>query len=172
MSISKILIFYEYFPPAVKSGGITRSLTNLSNVLSKNNEIFVFTGNRDLGEGAVLQVEQNRWIPYDENIQVYYADSSHQSRGNIKNILKSINPGVVYINGLFNPSFSLFPLFYKNSIADSVRWVIAPRGMLQSGAIQAGKFKKKAYLEVWKLLGLTNAIIWHATDRQEYKDIP
>ncbi|MFC3414181.1 glycosyltransferase [Algoriphagus hitonicola] len=171
MSISKILIFYEYFPPAVKSGGITRSLTNLSKFLSKGYQVFVFTGNRDLGEDRELDVDKNKWVEFDKNVQVFYSDSTFQTRERIKKIINSISPNVIYINGLFNPPFSFFPLLHKKSISNSVSWVIAPRGMLQAGALKAGKFKKRSYLKVWKLLGLTNDIIWHTTDQQEYKDI-
>lgn len=171
MGVSKILIFYEYFPPAIKSGGITRSLTNLSKVLSQDHQVFVFTGNEDLGSDGVLDVQQNKWVEFDENVQVFYSDSTFQTREKIKKIIKSISPNFIYINGLFNPQFSLFPLLQKNSISNEVSWVIAPRGMLQEGALKSGKFKKRAYLEVLKLLGLINNITWHATDQQEYVDI-
>ena len=171
MSKPKILIFYEFFPPAIKSGGITRSLINLSQSLKSEYEFYVFAGNRDSGDIFDLPVEANTWTINSEGIHIYYSDLKKLSFAQIQEVLRSINPDIVYMNGIFNPKFSLFPLWFRKITKSQAKWVIAPRGMLQVGALKNGKLKKSLYLKIWKALSLTENITWHATDPMEIEDV-
>ncbi|GHB37070.1 glycosyltransferase [Mongoliitalea lutea] len=167
----KIFIFYEFFPPAFRSGGITRSLGNLAQFLSRSYDVYVFTSNQDLGEPKPLAVQPNIWVQWIPNVRVFYAERNHQSYGVIKSILQEINPHVIYINGLFTPRFSLFPLIIRKRTSIDAHWVIAPRGMLNEGALAIKSWKKKVYLKLLKLLGLFDGLTWHATDLSEKKGV-
>jgi len=48
---------------------------------------------------------------------------------------------------------------------------MAPRGMLQEGALAGKSFKKKVFLFIFKKLRVPNGIVWHATDQQEREDV-
>jgi glycosyltransferase involved in cell wall biosynthesis len=167
----KILICYEYFSPAKKSGGISRSLLNLSVLLSKTNEVYVFTGDKDMGENQQLPVEINKWLWFSQNIQVFYANNEFQNFSSVKKIMTEIQPEVVYLNGVFTPTFSLYPLIDRIISKKEIKYVIAPRGMLQTGALNQKSVKKSLYLKLIKLLGIFNNITWHVTDEQEGNDV-
>jgi glycosyltransferase involved in cell wall biosynthesis len=77
----------------------------------------------------------------------------------------------VYFNGIFSPFFFLIPLVYVRLFHRNVRVIIAPRGMLQSGALEIRSTKKMAYLRLLQKLKLFNQVRWHATDQQEAVDI-
>jgi len=168
---NKILIFYEFFPPAIKSGGITRSLVNLSQFLKSEYDIYVFAGNRDSEDAFDLPVQANSWIVIYEGVNIYYSDLKNRSFGQIQHVLSSINPDIVYINGIFNPMFSLVPLLIRKFTRNQAKWLIAPRGMFQVGALKNGKFKKTFYLKIWTTLNLIENITWHVTDPLEIDDV-
>ena len=170
MGVSKILIFYEFFPPAYKSGGITRSISNLSQFLSKYIEVYVFTGNKDLNTKEGLCVQCDTWVKLQENLFVYYAKDKLR-RNHLKEELNKIQPQVIYINGLFTPRFSFFPLLLKDQLSFPAKWVIAPRGMLQQGTLAVKPLKKKIYLNLMRVLNLFEGLTWHATETQEKDDI-
>lgn len=52
-----------------------------------------------------------------------------------------------------------------------VKLFIAPRGMLQAGALEIKSRKKRGYLFLLKKFKLFNNVTWHATDSQEKIDI-
>lgn len=168
---SKILIFYDFFPPAFKGGGIIRSVFNLSKFLSEFCEVYVFTSNSDLGKSSKLEVKSNTWIQYSPGLNVFYSTNSFQNFKDIYQVLNEIRPNTIYLNGIFTPKFSFLPLIIGKSLKYSPLWVIAPRGMLQQGAVSIKPTKKKMYILVLKSLGLFSGIKWHATDSQEVIDI-
>lgn len=167
----KILICYEYFSPAQKSGGISRSLLNLSLMLSTTNEVYVFTGDKDMGENQQLLVEINKWVRFSQNVQVFYANKEFQNFTSFKKLITEIQPEIVYINGVFTPMFSLFPLIERIISKKERKYVVAPRGMLQAGALNQKSLKKSLYLKLIKFLGIFNNITWHVTDEQEANDV-
>lgn len=172
--MNKLLIFYDYFSPAYKAGGPIRSLNNLTNLLHQDLKIFVYTSAVDLDQKQ-LTVEPDKWVEFRKNVMVFYATKRNLQIPKIHQVFKSIQPEIVYINGLFTPYAVLFPLialkWYHRSQAEKVKVVLAPRGMLQQGALALKAGKKNIYLKVFKLLGLHKDIHWHATDRQEQEDI-
>ena len=167
----KILIFYEYFFPAKKSGGISRSLVNLSLFLAKNNEVYIFTGSRDMGDKICLPVKTNNWVLFFENINIWYAQKEFEKLSGVKKIIREIQPDVIYVNGMFNLIFSIFPLMDRINNKSQIRYVIAPRGMLQEGALSQKFLKKSLFLRFFKTFGLYNSIVWHVTDKQEGDDV-
>jgi glycosyltransferase involved in cell wall biosynthesis len=167
----KILIFYEYFSPAKKSGGISRSLVNLSLFLAKNNEVYIFTGSRDMGDKICLPVKTNSWVLFFENINIWYAQKEYEKLSGVKKIIREIQPDVIYVNGMFNLIFSVFPLMDRIINKSKIRYVIAPRGMLQEGALSQKPLKKNLFLSFFKTFGLYNNIVWHVTDKQEGDDV-
>ena len=169
-----LLIFYDYFSPAFKAGGPIRSLVNLTALLQDEFDIYVFTAAVDL-DGAPLAVERDEWTKFGKNIKVFYASSRKLNIFFIHKVMLDLQPGVVYINGLFTPYSVLFPLlslkFFRTSKGRNPRIVLASRGMLKESALALKAQKKKAYLKVFQLLGLHKEVIWHATDLQEEKNI-
>lgn len=169
----RILIFYDYFYPAYKAGGPIQSLTNLVVSLQPVYDISVVTSAHDLNDNRIpAQVKADTWnevkLPSSAAVvKVWYASEGALKRATIKEIIKQVDPAVVYLNGMFSFRFVLLPLISIKKI----RLVICPRGMLQKGALAGKAFKKKIFLSVMKMSGLMNKVTWHATNEAEQSDI-
>jgi glycosyltransferase involved in cell wall biosynthesis len=172
--MKKILIFYNFFKPAQKAGGIVRSLDNMITLLANEFQFSVFTSAFDLGEKAPMKsITHNNWIKASDNTSVYYATTTSILNlfSKVKIAVKHASPDVVYINGIFSPGYTILPLLAVTSLMKNTVVVIAPRGMLQEGALSIKPIKKKLYLAALKMLLRRKKIRWHATDEQEMKDV-
>lgn len=141
-------------------------------LLKDDLEIYVLTGDRDLGdEFPFLDIQLNSWLDFDKNIKVNYLSKEHQSFSGIKTILNQIKPDIIYLNSMFSIVFTIFPLLIYNKKFFNTKLIIAPRGMLQNGAMKFKYLKKKIFLSLLKITGKTKNIYFHATDTQEKQDI-
>jgi glycosyltransferase involved in cell wall biosynthesis len=161
LSNKKILIFCDYFYPAYKGGGIIQSLKNLFDSFGADNQFQVIASNEDLG-GEKLDLVSD------------YPGVNHIAKRKVLNALINVDWKAieyVYFNGIYSPFFFLIPLIYLRIFQRNVKVVIAPRGMLQSGALEIRSGKKGLYLTVLKTFKLLKNVRWHATDEQELQDV-
>ncbi len=166
----KILILYDYFDPAYKAGGPIRSLANLVQLMEDKADFYILTTNHD-HDGTKLEVTSDQWIPYGKSSHVMYLSHGKKRLFSMKRIISELSPDIVYINGIFSPAFVVSPLLWLRGLSKT-DVIIAPRGMLQAGALQIKALKKKLYLKTLKyLLRMQSSLIWHATDEQEVTDI-
>ena len=168
--MNKLLIFTEYFLPAKKGGGPVSSIRNLIDLLHKDLEIRVVCFNHDMNSTEPLEgVNSDKWNNWENKAQVYYASKQSLSKKGINKIVYDFAPDTIYLNAIFVYQFVVHPIWASKSI--NAKIVIAPRGMLQEGAIANKPLKKKVYFSVLKVLRIFNEVQWHATDKQEYIDI-
>ena len=151
-----ILIFYDFFYPAYKAGGITQSLYNLYNSLQNNYTINIICSNKDLNNEVLLEEKKITKANYINKFKII----------NTLFQIEKKNISHVYLNGIFSPFFFFIPLLFFKLLYPKIVVVIAPRGMLQKGALEIRSRKKYYYLGVLKVLGLLKNNIWHATDEQ------
>ena len=162
--LEKIFILIPWFSPAYKAGGPIQSIANLVDTMgaAEGMEFYIFCGNKDL-DGMVLHtVDHDQWVTYNENTKVWYSSQAAILPVLLREI-KIHSPAVLYINGVFSWHYTVKPLLYTKNI----RKIVAARGMLNPGALSQKSFKKKIYLGLWKLLGLTKSICWQATNAEE-----
>ncbi len=163
----KIMVFSEHFFPAYQGGGIIQSLRGLVFTVS-NIEFFIVSSARDLGCSSTLDnIEFNKWNYYSEACKVYYLTNGFLIRS-YRGFINQINPDLIYVNGIFSIRYNLLPILMSKLLKRKL--IIAPRGMLQTGALSIKGTKKKLYLCFIKLLRLYPTR-WHATDEQESIDI-
>jgi len=169
----KILVLYDYFYPAQKAGGIVRSLYNLCKHTNDVVEYYVVCSCFDFKEKNIMpNIQINKWTNLERNINAYYVDHKDISISFLHSLFAKISPCTIYINGVFSYKFNILPLIVlRFTPLSPKKLIIAPHGMLQQGAIQSKKLKKKIFFTVTKLLGLFNEVRWHATDEQEKVDI-
>jgi glycosyltransferase involved in cell wall biosynthesis len=163
----KILILTDWFYPAYKAGGPITSLTNLVKGIGDKFNVIVLTSAYDLGESKLLDnLIPDSWQKIN-NTSIKYLTNSNTTI----NELEKIEFDVIYLNSMFSPGFTLKPLLWarKNKLLDKV--ILAPRGMLAEGALSLKPFKKKIFLYFFRVLGIHNKIIFHATSQQEVEDI-
>lgn len=165
--LKRILIFYSHFYPAFKAGGPIQSLINLVEVLRSDFKVFVVCGARDMGDSALLEgVQTNAWNRLNKNVNIFYIDGSPYKA--VRSAFDMADPDFVYINGIFLPVYNWLPLWFAKRRKRKV--IMAPRGVLQKGALSVRRVKKFLFLQLFKLLGFHKNVTWHATDTGESED--
>ncbi len=104
-------------------------------------------------------------------IQVWYMGRPRFKALQLFKLLKNTSVDFLYVNGLYTGALTV-PLFLRMiGFIQNTKIIIAPRGMLQEGALSVKPKKKKLYLTFLKLTGMVRGLRWHATDAQEKEDI-
>ena len=162
MPITKILVFIDWFYPAYKAGGPVKSVFNLVQALQGEFQFSIVTSNCDV-DGEVLNVIANEWTEF-QGIKVIYLNKEQQRKKVYRSLFEEVQADCIYYNSLFSKNFTLKPFRTLK--------IVAPRGMLGSGALAIKPIKKKAFLNYSKsLLFNTKQTIWHATSAQEADEI-
>ncbi len=165
----KILIIYEFFYPAYKAGGVVQSLRNMVTLLYNDYDFYCITSGYDLNEteplaGIAINAWNNITIDNKATIKVWYDDKKKLTPSKMNELIHSANPDIIYINGFMHIAFLMNPLLViRFTSFKTIKTIIAPRGMLQEGAIAVKSVKKKWYLKIIQLLNLTKNIHWHIT---------
>ncbi len=168
----RVLVMIDWFDPAFKAGGPIRSTINFVYHMHQDFELYVFTGDKDLGSVDTLTgIETEKWVDYKGKAKVYYCPATGINSRKVANILGEVNPDCIYLNSFFSVKFSLIPLWLLFRGKVSARIILAPRGMLRKSALAFKPTKKKVFLQVFKYLGLHHKVQFQATDQQEEKDI-
>jgi len=167
----RILISVDWFPPAFRAGGPIRSAGNLAEFLTDSHDVWVVTGNRDLGSEAPVISEPNTWVKRDTahgSFQVWYGETL--DRATWIQILDQVQPDSVHLNSLFSKSFTLLPLrILRQSTRSKV--VLAPRGMLGAAALRIKPLKKSLFLIAARTFGWMDRVLWHASTQEEKAEI-
>lgn len=155
-----IIIFTQYFKPAKKAGG---PITSISNMIEQLDLDFnVMARGHDLNDTVLLPVELNKWT---SNNSRWYVGFGLKSLIDLIYEIRKLRKHIFYVNGLFDIKLNLLPIIFGKKL------IIAPRGMLQKGALQYGQVKKQIYLGLLKLVIKKKWVKWHATDLVEAADI-
>ncbi|MFM9984151.1 MAG: glycosyltransferase [Flavobacteriales bacterium] len=165
-----ILVFSDWYLPGFKAGGPIRSLVNLVNAVPY--DFYIVTGNKDHHSEVKYEgVEFDCWVKLNDRIHVQYLNDEKINAREFRKIMDEINPDFVYLNSLFSPKFTLLPMRVLRSMEHPPQSIVAPRGMLKSGALSVKGFKKKWFLRVAKWLNWYGSVKWHATNKEEIGEI-
>lgn len=172
-----IVVVYQHFFPGFKAGGPIQSLVNMITALSDHYEFKVITTAFDLNDNiAYAEIRPNAWntvsLPgCDRKIAVWYHASASIGIAKMLSLLRQASPHIIFLNGLFT-SWAWLPLILnKIGWLRRARVILSPRGMLQPGALESKALRKKIFLKLSKTAGLFNDLSWHATGRDENRDI-
>jgi glycosyltransferase involved in cell wall biosynthesis len=169
--LKRILIFVDWYEPGFKGGGPIRSVANIVRNLQGYYDFFIFTSDKDLGEQTPYKnITPDVWTVTD-SASIFYASPKSLNWKSICGIVKTIAPDFIYLNGMYAVHYAIYPLLIKRLNITSAKVILAPRGMLQSGALQFKSAKKKFFLKFLSLFSILRRITAHATDEQEKKDI-
>lgn len=177
MPKKKILVLYEYFYPGFKAGGPIQSLVNLVLAMQHQYEFYVATTAYDLQTATPYpNVVCNKWVdkqltPNALPVKVWYSSNVKPAYKELLQTIQTSGCTTIYINGFYTNYF-LFPLLYiKLGKLKNTDCIVAPRGMLQKGALSVKPFQKKIYFTVIKCLGILKFVRYHATNEEEKQDI-
>ena len=161
----KIFITNDAYLPGFRFGGPVRSLANLVDWLGERYEIFIFTKDRDLGDAqGYPDLPANQWVTCG-TVKVFYASPSQHTVARARAELASIQPDVVYLNGLWER----MTRGLLKARLPKTRYVIAPRGTLGTGALAIKPWKKKLGLLLMR--SSLQDLVWHATAESEAGEV-
>jgi glycosyltransferase involved in cell wall biosynthesis len=165
----KVLIFIDWFLPAFKAGGPVQSISNLVNHLGDELNISIVSSDRDLGDDhGYREIQLNAWLAR-ANYRIIYLDAEHQNAKKYQEIYQAETYDYIYFNSFFSPKFTLLPLWESRNLQSKL--ILAPRGMLGSGALNIKRRKKQFFLVLFRISGFAKRITWHATAESEVKEI-
>jgi glycosyltransferase involved in cell wall biosynthesis len=162
----RILLFTDWFAPAYKAGGPVRSVVNMVNLLKKEHEVYVFTKDRDLKDTQPFRnIDEDEWMDAD-GFKIYYYSPGKMNLLKVRMVIDDIQPDRIYLNSMFSNMFLPMWVAAKNGNV-----ILCTRGMLRQSALSVKWLKKFVYLNLLKLLGMDKQLTFHATSKQEAKDI-
>jgi glycosyltransferase involved in cell wall biosynthesis len=171
MTKSRIAVLIDWYLPGTSAGGPVRSVYSLVNLLKDYFDFYIITSNHDLGSNEPYKDVEHDQIFLNKDIHYYYFSPPRLTQKNMCALLKEINPHVVYLNSFWSYPFSIGVVRLKNSGALKAPVLLAPRGMLGSGALKIKPFKKKVFLTLARLANLYRHVHFHATQSHEKQDI-
>ncbi len=166
----KILILSEWYLPGFKAGGPIQSLVNFVNAFSQIYDIHVFTRNTDAHDTTPYpNISPNTWQTNAQGIQIFYASTDFLQKKNILSLIAAGDYDYLYINSMYSVPFSIIPLLFLDKKKHHV--IVAVRGMLHRSALKIKSLKKKVFINILKLSGIYNKVIWQATDDFEKTEV-
>tara|TARA_X000000950_G_scaffold278043_1_gene368376 strand:- start:382 stop:1566 length:1185 start_codon:yes stop_codon:yes gene_type:complete len=169
----KILCFIEHYLPGHRFGGPVRTIANFVEYFGEDYEISIVCLDHDyLSNKFYNNKDFSKWHKIGK-AKIFYIPKNVQGYKIIAKILKENSYALLYLNGIFSPLFTIFPLLLRkiNLVPKNIQCVIAPRGMFSQNALKLKSIKKKIFLNLVKRIGLFNNIIFHASNNYEKKDI-
>ncbi len=167
-----ILTCCDYFLPGYKAGGPITTLGNLTANLGTEFHFKVITRDRDLGDATPYpNVTTGVWTQQFGG-DVYYLPNHRWSPVTLAGVIRETDYDVLYLNSLFSPRFSAFPLLLRR-----LGWlpqrpvVVAPRGECAAGALSLKRRRKQIFLQAARLLALHQDVLWQAVSPHERDDI-
>lgn len=157
----KVMITIPWFVPAFRAGGPIRSVAHLTENFKDNIEYYIFTGSKDLGGEPISIDKKDSWLEYNSNTKVWYAEEEISKHADEQ--CDQLKPDALFIIGIFSWHFNIVPLLF----CKAGKKILSVRGMLHPGALSQKSFKKKAFLQLLKIWGVVNKVIFHATDDTE-----
>lgn len=157
-----IFITIPWFSPAYKAGGPVQSIANLVKLFTGNVEYKIFCSDCDLNNEPLKNISTGQWVKYNEHTEVWYAKKNNRSETLLQQV-KLLKPDILYIIGLYDWHFNIVPLMF----CEAPKKIVSVRGMLHPGALSEKAFKKKVFLQAWKLFRLHKKVTFHATDTKE-----
>ena len=157
----KILIIMSGFLPGKKFGGPPISVDNFCSLM-KEDECFIVTRNHDMGETETYKNIKSGWNDRG-NCKVLYLSDKEYGYRKYEEVIKEINPDVIYLQGLFQNC--IIPCLFLAK-KHNIPVLLAPRGELCAGAFKK-KYKKVPYIIFLKIFGLLNKVHFQSTSEEE-----
>jgi glycosyltransferase involved in cell wall biosynthesis len=125
----------------------------------------------DLRDRTQKPKKINQYTRFESFSKIIYLTTTFRSFSYLQCLLRKRDIEIIYFNGIFSLNYFFLPILSLQFSRRRPKIIIAPRGMLQDGALKIRKLKKKAYLFFLKSLPIIKSVHWHATDVQESIDI-
>lgn len=159
----KVLVLIDWYLPGFKAGGPIRSCANVVELLKNQIEFSILTSAYDYREAEPYpNIEPNVWLQAS-GISVKYLSKNFLQQ--VRQTLKSEAWDCVWINGIWSPFFSIYPIVMAKRLG--LKSVISSRGMFADEAMSIKSKKKMLTLKMLKYLGVYKKNTWHFTNVEE-----
>lgn len=154
------------FFPGKKYGGPPVSIDNFCTLMKEHN-CYIVTRDHDLFESERYSNISTGWNNRG-NCKVMYLNDNSYNKYTFEQIIRKINPDIMYLQGLFQQCvFPCLQLAKKHQI----KVLLAPRGELCAGAFNMKKYKKLPYIELLRIMGLIKNVHFQSTSDEETEAI-
>lgn len=167
----KIAVLIDWFLPGTKAGGPVRSVYSLLCLMKDEYDFFLITTRFDLGSTQPYSSVTPNEFTVKEGVTYYYFDSSRPSSSEVRKVLNTIRPDLIYLNSFWSYPFSIAVVRAKHAGQITCPILLAPRGMLGRGALGLKSLKKRVFLSVAKFASWYTGVVFHATQEQEKADV-
>ncbi len=166
----QVLVFIDWYSPGFKAGGPVRSMVNMVDHLRDRVDFHIVTSDTEYTEDKPYPgIKPDRWTKLPGGEKVWYASNAKTNKSTWKALLSEKPWDTVYVNGLYSRWFSIMPLWL--TVGSATRRVVAARGMLASGMMEHGRFKKRSFLAMMRTFGCYQGVEFQATNAEEVGDI-
>lgn len=166
----RILTFTGYYLPGYKGGGPIKTIKNLFDSTASNEiQYRLVTSDRDLGDTEPFSnVTRGEWNEVG-NADVFYTAADSNGTEQIQSLVANEEYDFIYLNSFFSFRFSIYPQLLARKYKRTV--IVGPRGEFSQGALDLKPFKKKLFVQLYKLAGLHKNAIFQASSKYEAEDI-
>lgn len=170
--MKRILVLSEWFFPAYKADALITPCSNIITELSPKHCFYVLTSDKDLGDKLPLTgIVTNEWINLINKSVIRYVPKKNMTAAAFRQIVKKINPHVIYINTMLSWRYSMMPLYVLQTTGFTGKIIIAPGGLLHQNHERFNSIKKKCFSWLFSRLRLQSNILFHATNKEEAAEI-
>lgn len=159
----KVLIANGGYYPAKNYGGPVVSIDNICSLLKDEFTFYIICSDHELGETIKLEGISDGWTERS-NCYVKYLDESKINENILLQIVRELDPSIIYINSLFDAKWTL-PLL-KIAYTNSCKVLLAPRGQICENAFSK-KYKKLPYIWYLRAKHYLDDIRFQATSDEE-----
>ena len=164
--MKKVLFIVPYYLPGYRSGGPQRTVENIVDMFGSLNQIYILTRDHDMGTNDIYPNIKSGWNRVG-SANVAYAGNKEYTVKKIVECSESMD--MVYACSLFS-SCTIKAIISKKSGLLKCPLMVASMGVFSDGAIRQKSFKKKAFLCIFKALGMFKNIKWSFSSEAEKKD--
>ena len=168
----KILIFSDYYLPGYKSGGGMRTIVNMIDRFNDKFDFWIITRDHDgkLDKKQYKNVKINEWNNV-RNAKVFYLSKDNVRISKLRELILEVKPDSIYTNSFF-ATLAIYVLkLRKLGLIPDISITVAPCGELSSGSLKLKSTKKKFFVNLSKLIGLYQNVIWKASSDLEKAEI-
>lgn len=163
----KIMIVNGGFLPAKNYGGPVVSIENIVNFM--DDDFWIVTRDHDWKDDKRLPGISSGWNQYNDHTKVIYLSDSEHSINRYREIIKEIQPGIIYINGFYLAQ--MYVPMIREAQKAGIPLLIAPRGTLNKNAMSLKSFKKYAYVTFMRMLIDKKKTFFQSTSEEETERI-
>lgn len=118
----------------------------------------------------IPKIEPNTWLKTN-GITAFYIERTKISNKVLENLVKKIAPDLLYLNSFWSYDFSIRLVRLKQAGKIRTPILLAPRGMLSSGAMGLKSTKKSVFLKIGKMFRWYRNVNFQATQATERNEI-